>query len=101
MSPVVVATISFGCILGAALAGIAVGPKLPGHHLESNSKDVVRLSMGMIATMTALVLGLVTGSAKSAFDAEDSAIKGTAKSCRRAGSSSAAPKIRFRRCSSW
>jgi hypothetical protein len=78
MSPLVVAAISFGCILGAALVGIAVGPKLPGHHLESNSKDVVRLSMGMIATMTALVLGLVTGSAKSAFDAEDSAIKGTA-----------------------
>ncbi len=78
MSPLAVATFSFACILGAALVGIAIGPRLPGHHLESNSKDVVRLSMGMIATMTALVLGLVTGSAKSAFDAEDSAIKSTA-----------------------
>jgi hypothetical protein len=36
--------------------------------------------MGMIATMTALVLGLVTGSAKSAFDAEDSAVKSIAAS---------------------
>ena len=36
--------------------------------------------MAMVATLTALVLGLITASAKSAFDAEDAAIKGTSAS---------------------
>ena len=34
--------------------------------------------MGLIATMTALILGLVTASAKAAFDAQDSAIHASA-----------------------
>ncbi len=77
MSPVEIAVISFGCILGGAVIGSLLGSRLPDHHLASESKDVVRLSMAMIATLTALVLGLVTASAKSAFDAEDAAIKST------------------------
>ena len=78
MSPVAVASIAFACILGGAIAGLWLGRALPDHHLESNSKDVVRLAMAMIATMTALVLGLVTASAKSSFDTEDNAVKHTA-----------------------
>ena len=34
--------------------------------------------MGLVATMTALLLGLVTASAKSTFDAQDNAIRGSA-----------------------
>jgi hypothetical protein len=78
MSPIVVASIAFGCIVGGALLGMMVGSRLPDHHLESASKDVVRLAMGMIATMTALVLGLVTASAKSSFDTEDAAVRHSA-----------------------
>ena len=36
------------------------------------------MSVGLVATMTALVLGLVTASAKSSFDAVDTAVKQTA-----------------------
>jgi hypothetical protein len=32
---------------------------LPGHHLAGDSKDVVRLGTGLIATISALVLGLL------------------------------------------
>jgi hypothetical protein len=39
---------------------------------------VVRLGMGLVATMTALLLGLVTASAKSTFDAQDNAIRNSA-----------------------
>ena len=78
MSPIGIALFAFACILGGAASGLIVGSRLPEHHLASESKDVVRLSMAMIATLTALVLGLVTASAKSAFDAEDAAIKNTA-----------------------
>ncbi len=51
---------------------------LPTHHLDSETKDVVKVGIGLVATMTALVLGLVTASAKSSFDAMDSAVKNTA-----------------------
>lgn len=78
MSPLTIATISFGCILLGALIGMVAGTRLPDHHLASDSKDVVKTAMAMVATMTALLLGLITASAKSTFDEEDAAIKTTA-----------------------
>ena len=42
---------------------------LPQHHLSDDSKDVVKMGMGLVATMSALVLGLLVASAKSSFDA--------------------------------
>lgn len=80
MSAIEIAMFSFLAIMGGAGVGFVVGRMLPEHHLESDSKDVVRLSMAMIATMTALVLGLVTGSAKNTFDTDDTAVKHTAAS---------------------
>lgn len=47
---------------------------LPEHHLSADSKDTVKVAMGLIATITALVLGLVTAAAKSDFDAADGAV---------------------------
>jgi hypothetical protein len=47
---------------------------LPAHHLSAESKDVVKLGMGLIATMSALVLGLLVASAKSSFDAQSSGL---------------------------
>ena len=38
----------------------------------------MKVGIGLIATMTAPVLGLVTASAKSSFDALDTAVKHTA-----------------------
>lgn len=78
MSPLTIATISFACILAGTLLGMLTGSKLPDHHLTSDSKDIVKTAMAMVATMTALLLGLVTASAKSAFDDEAEAIKTTA-----------------------
>jgi hypothetical protein len=48
---------------------------LPEHHLTADSRDTVKVGIGLIATMTALVLGLVTASAKNSFDAVDRAVK--------------------------
>ena len=47
---------------------------LPEHHLRDTSKDTVKVVAGMIATLSALVLGLLVGSAKSSFDATNTAI---------------------------
>jgi hypothetical protein len=68
MNTNVTALLTFGCTLGAALMGIALRARLPAHHLDGDSKDAVKLVIGLIATMTALVLGLLTSSAHSAYD---------------------------------
>ncbi len=43
---------------------------LPKHHLTADSKDVVKLGMGLIATMSALVLGQLIASAKDSYDTQ-------------------------------
>jgi hypothetical protein len=55
-------------IFGGALVGMAVRPMLTEHHLHSDSRDVVKLTAGLIGTLTALVLGLLIASAKTTFD---------------------------------
>lgn len=75
MTPLGIAGIAFACIFGSAFLGMLVQSVLPEHHLKAESKDVVKLAMGLIATMAALVLGLLTGSAKSAFDTLDAEVK--------------------------
>ncbi len=44
---------------------------LPTHHLAEESRDIIKLAIGLIATLTALVLGLLVGSVKSSFDAKN------------------------------
>jgi hypothetical protein len=48
---------------------------LPDHHLAEDSKDVVRLGTGLIATIAALVLGLLIASAKSSFDTQTGQVR--------------------------
>jgi hypothetical protein len=78
MSSLAIAAITFACVFGGALLGMFFRTILPEHHLSQDSKDVVKLGMGLIATMAALVLGLLTGSAKSAFDMQDGELKQSA-----------------------
>src|SRR5215510_16425691 len=75
MTSLEIAGIAFVCIFGGALLGMFCRTVLPEHHLNPESKDVVKVGMGLIATMAALVLGLLTGSAKSAFDTQDGELK--------------------------
>lgn len=51
---------------------------LPDHHLSSEARDTIKLGIGLVATVTALVLGLLTASAKSTYDALDATIKQSA-----------------------
>src|SRR5262249_42709210 len=78
MTPTVIGTLVFLCTFGGALGGLWLRAALPDHHLSNDSKDTVKVGIGLIATMTALVLGLVTASAKSAFDALNTAVQHTA-----------------------
>ena len=69
ISPEAIFLISAGCMFGGALVGLLLSNLLPEHHLRDNSKDTVKVVAGMIATVAALVLGLLVGSAKNSFDA--------------------------------
>jgi hypothetical protein len=73
-----IALIVFACVFGGALLGMFLRILLPEHHLTEDTKDVIKLGMGLIATMTALVLGLMIATAKSSYDAQDEAVKHTA-----------------------
>ncbi|WP_028221115.1 bestrophin-like domain [Paraburkholderia oxyphila] len=63
-----VALIVFVCVFCSALLGLYLRTLLPEHHLGEDSMAVVKLTAGLIATMAALVLGLLISSAKSSFD---------------------------------
>lgn len=70
MSSLSISAIVFACTCGGALAGLLLRSILPERHLSEDSKDVVNLAMGLIGTLTALVLGLLIGSAKTSFDTQ-------------------------------
>lgn len=62
-------------MLGGAGAGVLLRRSLPHHHLNEHSKDVVRLGTALLATVTALVLGLLITSAKSTYETQRSQVK--------------------------
>jgi len=70
MSSTIISLIVFACVFGGALLGIFLHAVLPQHHLSSESKDIVKLGMGLVGTMAALVLGLLVASAKGSYDTQ-------------------------------
>ena len=74
MSSMTTGWIVFACVFAGAVLGTLLRKILPEHHLSGDSKDVIKLGMGLIATMTALVLGLLISSAKGAYDTRSSEV---------------------------
>ena len=77
MTSLTIGLISAGCVFGGVLLGMLLQKVLPEHHLDTPSKDTVKVGAGMLATLTALVLGLLVSSAKSSFDAVNAGIAQT------------------------
>ncbi len=61
-----------------SMGGMALRKRLPDQHLDSDSKDTIKLAIGLIATMTALILSFVTATAKNQFDTVDKTIRQSA-----------------------
>ena len=74
MSALALSCLIFVLTLGGILLGALLRRALPEHHLSEDSQDVVRLGVGLIATIAALVLGLLIASAKSSFDTQSTQI---------------------------
>src|SRR5215471_1387175 len=70
MSALAIGSVVFVCVFGGALLGMVLRSFLPDRHLSADSKDVVRLGMGLLATMAALVLSLLIASAKGSYDTQ-------------------------------
>jgi hypothetical protein len=68
MITAITAVILFVCLIGVTLLGRRVRRYLPEDHLSADSRDAVKLAMGLVATMTALLLGLLISSAKDTYD---------------------------------
>jgi hypothetical protein len=72
VSPLAISVVIFACVFGGALAGMGLRSRLPEHHRSTETRDVVKLGMGLVATMSALLLGLLISSAKSSYDTQRS-----------------------------
>lgn len=68
MNDFAVSVIVFASVFGGALVGVLLRVSLPRENLSAESRDVVKVAMGTIATMTAVVLGLLVASAKGFYD---------------------------------
>lgn len=68
MNSIAVSLANLACCISGAYLGMYIRTKLPGHHLNVDTKEMVKLSAGLIATMTALILGLLVSSSKDTFD---------------------------------
>src|SRR5499427_7112459 len=69
MTSLTIGIITAACICGGAVVGYLLQGMLPKHHLSKDAQDTVKLAVGVIATSTALVLGLLVSSPKAQFDA--------------------------------
>ena len=74
MSPLSISLVVLACVFGGALLGMLVSPMLLVHHQSSESKDIVRLGMGLVATTVAVVLGLLISSSKSFYDTQSNEV---------------------------
>jgi len=70
MNAYLVASIVLACICAATGLGMRLNAVLPRHHLSPETKDAVRIGMGLVATMAAMILGLLVASAKGSYDTE-------------------------------
>jgi len=72
MTSVSVAIVIFFCLFVGALLGMRLRTVIPQHQLDVETKDLIKLGVGLIGTMSALVLGLLVASTKGAYDTEKS-----------------------------
>jgi hypothetical protein len=68
MSPLAETVIVFICVFASGALGLYLRSILPQQHVQEDSLAMVRLCTGVIATLTALVLGLLVASAKGTYD---------------------------------
>ncbi|MFO1152862.1 MAG: hypothetical protein U1E42_04215 [Rhodospirillales bacterium] len=75
MNPVAVPLILAVVVFSGSVLAMYVKQALPDSHLSAEAKDVIKLGMTLIATLVALVLGLMIATAKGTYDAQSAAVR--------------------------
>jgi hypothetical protein len=78
MSIVGSAMIVLTMLLAGAMAGLFVQPLLSDAHRSPETRELSQAVTGMLVTLAALVLGLLTNSVKQSFDAAEGDLRGYA-----------------------
>ena len=78
MDPLSVGLTVFAFVFGGALFGMYLGRVLPQELLSADARDVIKVSMAMVATLAALVLGLLTDSSRTSLEAREEELRNMA-----------------------
>ncbi len=68
MEPLTISLITFACVFGGTLVGMLLRMTIPERDFNQEAQDVLKLALGLILTMNALVLGLLISTAKASYD---------------------------------
>jgi hypothetical protein len=74
MHSILISSMVFITIFGAAVLGIFIRRLIPDEHLGTDAKDSIRLLTGITATMSGIVLGMLVSSANSYYQARTSEV---------------------------
>jgi hypothetical protein len=68
MNVIAVSAIAFAAMSAAAILGMLLRSILPDRYLGADSKEAIRLGSALIATMSALLLGLLVSSTRGSYE---------------------------------
>jgi len=63
--------VTFVSLVAGLSLGMVLRARLPGHQLSQETREVVRVGAGLLATLAAVVISLMIASAKSSYDIQD------------------------------
>lgn len=78
MSSITIGLAAFVVIFGGVLLGLLAARFLPGPHLGNETRNAVTVSMAVVGTLSALVIGLLISTASASFSARTNAISNLA-----------------------
>jgi hypothetical protein len=78
MSPWGVGLVTFVCVASGALVGILIRRIVPESHVGGDSRDAIKVVTTLIATLSAIVLGMLIAAASESFSRFDQTIRDTA-----------------------
>ena len=75
MVHLLIGLISFAVIFGGVLVGRFAARRLPGHHLSNETQSAITVSVAVLGTLSALVLGLMISEANTSFSKRSDAVR--------------------------
>jgi hypothetical protein len=68
MDSITTSAIVYTCISGSVVCGMYLRYVLPNEHMSTDSRDAIKLSLGVMASIASVALGMLVASAKGFYD---------------------------------